>query len=113
MANYTGIFIYEDSISPELCKRLIKLYKDNKDTPLCLHEGYGYGSNVKCNTIMTRNYFPEIDSELSWVITNILRRSCQKDNPYLNWTGDRGYEIRESVPKYISNFRKMSFSVQN
>ena len=95
MANYTGIFIYENSISPELCKRLIKLYKDNKDTPLCLHEDYGHGSNVRCNAIMTRNYFPEIDSELSGVIINLLRKSCNKDNPYLKCTGDSGYEIRE------------------
>ena len=95
MANYTGIFIYENSISPELCKRLIKLYKDNKDTPLCLHEDHGPNKNVKCNYIMTRNYFPEIDDELTELIKNILRKSCEKDNPYLHCTGNSGCQLRE------------------
>ena len=76
MANYTGIFVYRNSISPDLCERLIKLYKDNKDTPLCLHEDYGKNKNVKCNYIMTR-FFPEIDNELTGVVINILENTCK------------------------------------
>ena len=94
MANYTGIFVYENSISPDLCKRLIKLYKDHKDTPLCLHEDYGESQNVKCNYIMTR-FFPEIDNELKEVVFNIVKKSCDNDNPFLVCTGDSMYTVRE------------------
>ena len=94
MANYTGIFIYENSITPDLCERLIKLYKDNKDSPLCLHEDHGPNKNVKCNYILTR-FFPEIDNELTGVVINILKKTCEKDNPYLNCTGDSAYQLRE------------------
>ena len=93
MTNYTGIFVYKDSIEPELCKKLIKLYKDHKDTPLLLKEDYGDGYNVRCNYIETR-FFPDIDDELVKVVYKILVRAIQ-DNPHLRCNEDSGYALRE------------------
>ena len=92
-ANYTGIFVYKDSIEPDFCNQLIKLYKDHKDTPLLLKQDYAVGRNVKCDYIETR-FFPDIDSELVKVIHKIVVRAIQ-DNPYLHCTQDSGYNLRE------------------
>ena len=64
-----GIFVYKNSIEPEFCERLIKLYKDHKDTPLLLKEDYGHLYNVKCNYIQTQ-FFPEIDNEFCLLYTS-------------------------------------------
>ncbi len=93
MTNHTNIFVYKNSIEPELCERLIKLYKDHKDTPLLLKENYGDSNNVRCNYIQTR-FFPDIDNELVKVIYKILLKAKQ-DNPYLNSGEDTGYALRE------------------
>ena len=93
MTNYTNIFVYKNSIEPELCERLINLYKNHKDTPLLLKEDYGDTYNVKCNYIQTR-FFPDIDNELVKVIYKILVKAKQ-DNPYLNGGEDSGYALRE------------------
>ena len=93
MTNDTGIFVYKNSIESELCERLIKLYKDHKDTPLLLKEDYGDGYNVKCNYILTR-FFPEIDNELVKVVHKILVRAMQ-NNPHLCCSEDSGYALRE------------------
>ena len=93
LANNIGIFVYKDLIEPEFCEKLIKLYKDHKDTPLLLKENYGDTYNVKCNYIQTR-FFPDIDNELVKVIYKILVKAKQ-DNPYLNGGEDSGYALRE------------------
>tara|TARA_Y100000401_G_scaffold82007_1_gene67400 strand:- start:45 stop:584 length:540 start_codon:yes stop_codon:yes gene_type:complete len=93
LTNHTNIFVYKNSIEPELCERLIKLYKDHKDTPLLLKENYGDSNNVRCNYIQTR-FFPDIDNELVKVIYKILLKAKQ-DNPYLNSGEDTGYALRE------------------
>ena len=91
--NNTGIFVYEDSIEPDFCKELIKLYKDHKNTPLLLKEDYGDFYNVKCSYIATK-FFPDIDSKLVNVIYKILVKAKQ-DNPYLSGGEDSGYALRE------------------
>ena len=91
--NYTGIFVYKNSIEPDFCKKLIKLYNDHKNTPLLLKEDYGDGYNVKCNYIETR-FFPDIDSKLVNVIYKILVRAIH-DNPHLHCREDSGYALRE------------------
>lgn len=93
LTNYTGIFVYKNSIEPNFCKKLIKLYKDHKHTPLLLEEKYGIGQNVKCNYIETR-FFPDIDDQLLIVIRQILAKAVQ-DNPYLSYSEDSGYALRE------------------
>ena len=93
LTNNTGIFVYKDSIEPDFCKELIKLYKDHKNTPLLLKENHGNGYNVKCNFIFTK-FFPDIDSKLVKVIYKILVKAKQ-DNPYLNGGEDSGYALRE------------------
>ena len=97
MTNDTGIFVYKNSIESELCERLIKLYKDHKDTPLLLKEDYGHLYNVKCNYIQTQ-FFPEIDNELVKVVHKILIRAMQ-DNPHLCCSEDSGYVLREIYGK--------------
>ena len=91
--NYSGISVYKNSIKPKLCKKLIKLYKDNENSPLAKEEHYGVGQNVKCKYIMTST-FSSIDNEILKVIHDILDKAY-KDNKYLNCTGDSGYQLRE------------------
>ncbi len=93
LKNYTGIFIYKNSIESDFCRELIKLYKDHKNTPLLLKEDYGPGYNVKCNYIETR-FFPKIDNQIYEVVNKILGRAYQ-DNPFLTCSEDSGYALRE------------------
>ena len=88
-----GISIYKNSIEPKLCKTLIQLYKDNKDTPLLESEDYGKGNNVKSNFIYTMD-FPTIDEQLLKVMSTIAKKAFE-DNSFLRCSGDSGYQLRE------------------
>ena len=93
-----GIFVYENAIKPNLCKRLIKLYKDNRLSPDLLHEDYSDGMNVKCKYIMTTP-FKSIDEELTQVMCDVLDRSTKdytfNGKTFLHCSGDSGYQLRE------------------
>ena len=93
MTDNTNIFVYKNSIEPDLCERLIKLYKHHQDTPLLLKEDYGRGYNGKCNYIETK-FFPNIDKELVKVVTKVAQRVVQ-DNPYFYCSEASRFVIRE------------------
>ncbi len=93
MTDNTNIFVYKNSIEPDLCERLIKLYKHHQDTPLLLKEDYSHGYNVKCNYIETK-FFPNIDKELVKVVTKVAQKVVQ-DNPYFYCSEASRFVIRE------------------
>ena len=93
MTDNTNIFVYKNSIEPDLCERLIQLYKHHQDTPLLLTEVHSLGYNVKCNYIETK-FFPNIDKELVKVVTKVVQKVVQ-DNPHFYCSEASRFVVRE------------------
>tara|TARA_B100001989_G_C24496485_1_gene442457 strand:+ start:160 stop:702 length:543 start_codon:yes stop_codon:yes gene_type:complete len=92
-SNYNGINVYKNIVEPEFCNTLIDIFKQNRNSSMAIDEDYGAGSNVKCRGLMTTT-FESIDERLFDIIRDILKRA-QVDNPYLQCSGDSGYQLRE------------------